>query len=185
MDRRAWAQANPGLGIRITEDAIEREREAMDDETFARERRSKDANHDVMLVGPWLDPTVERVGYEPTSEYVEVFWLPVLGPSATWLYRRLGTFAADVDAPRPVNLDLLAHSVGLARVSQRGGLDNALTRLTMFGFARWGSSGRVFEVRRKAAPVPAKLLCRLPVDLRTRHTHLRAVQAVADAVASA
>lgn len=37
-DERAWAAANPGLGIRISIDAIRIEREAMSDETFARER---------------------------------------------------------------------------------------------------------------------------------------------------
>lgn len=39
-DRDAWAQANPGLGVRQTEDAIEAERAAMSDEMFARERLS-------------------------------------------------------------------------------------------------------------------------------------------------
>jgi hypothetical protein len=49
-DRRAWADANPGLGIRISEDAIAMEREAMDDETFARER-----------LGIWYEDEVESV----------------------------------------------------------------------------------------------------------------------------
>lgn len=39
-DRDAWAQANPGLGVRQTEEAIEAERAAMSDEMFARERLS-------------------------------------------------------------------------------------------------------------------------------------------------
>lgn len=39
-DRDAWAQANPGLGLRQTEEAIEAERAAMSDEMFARERLS-------------------------------------------------------------------------------------------------------------------------------------------------
>lgn len=37
-DRDAWAAANPALGVRITEAAIERERESMDEESFRRER---------------------------------------------------------------------------------------------------------------------------------------------------
>lgn|SRR5512139_230012 len=37
-DRAGWRQANPALGIRITEEWIERERVALDDESFARER---------------------------------------------------------------------------------------------------------------------------------------------------
>lgn len=37
-DREGWAQANPALGIRITEQFIERERDAMPDVEFKRER---------------------------------------------------------------------------------------------------------------------------------------------------
>jgi hypothetical protein len=37
-DREAWAQANPALGIRITEEHIERERAAMPEVEFRRER---------------------------------------------------------------------------------------------------------------------------------------------------
>lgn len=37
-DPRAWADANPGLGYRITEEFIQSERDAMDAEDFARER---------------------------------------------------------------------------------------------------------------------------------------------------
>lgn len=39
-DRAAWAQANPALGYRITEEAVESERAAMSDDTFACERLS-------------------------------------------------------------------------------------------------------------------------------------------------
>jgi hypothetical protein len=37
-DRDAWYEANPALGIRISEEFVETEREAMDDDEFARER---------------------------------------------------------------------------------------------------------------------------------------------------
>ena len=46
-DRRLWAQANPGLAVRITEEHVERERAAMDMETFAVER---------LGVGDWPNP---------------------------------------------------------------------------------------------------------------------------------
>ena len=39
-DRDAWYQANPALGIRLSEEIIKAEREAMDDVSFARERLS-------------------------------------------------------------------------------------------------------------------------------------------------
>lgn len=49
-DREAWAQANPALGIRITEEFVESERDAMDDLGFSRER-----------LGIWFDPNAMMV----------------------------------------------------------------------------------------------------------------------------
>lgn len=58
-DRSAWAQANPGLGIRQTEEAIEAERQAMSDEMFARERLSISPDlvdgPTVIDLGAWAD----------------------------------------------------------------------------------------------------------------------------------
>lgn len=53
-DRASWAQANPALGIRITEEAVAAERAAMSDEQFARERLSisPDLSDGVNLVIP-------------------------------------------------------------------------------------------------------------------------------------
>ncbi|MFM8908375.1 MAG: hypothetical protein ACKOIZ_12395, partial [Actinomycetota bacterium] len=42
-----------------------------------------------LMVVPWRDVTVESLGFAARSDYVEWFWLPVLGPSATWLLRRI------------------------------------------------------------------------------------------------
>ena len=49
-DRQAWAQANPAMGIRIGEEFIESERDAMDDVGFMRER-----------LGIWFDPAALMV----------------------------------------------------------------------------------------------------------------------------
>src|SRR6187399_2652384 len=42
-----------------------------------------------LTVVAWFDPFLAQQGYDPRSAYVERFWLGVLGPSATWLLRRL------------------------------------------------------------------------------------------------
>lgn len=52
-DRSAWAVANPGLGIRISEEFVEAERGALDDPGFARER-----------LGIWHDPS-KGVVFDP------------------------------------------------------------------------------------------------------------------------
>ena len=67
-DRDAWAQANPGLGVRISEEQIEVERAGMSPEGFARERLSisPEVDDDALSVfgpGVWeavCAPTVAR-----------------------------------------------------------------------------------------------------------------------------
>jgi hypothetical protein len=43
----------------------------------------------LVRITPWIDPLVDRRGHDPRSSYVEQFWLGTLGPTATWLVRRL------------------------------------------------------------------------------------------------
>src|SRR5215831_455490 len=44
---------------------------------------------DSLTIKPWPDAVIDTVGLDPRSAYVETFWLGVLGPSTTWLLRRL------------------------------------------------------------------------------------------------
>ena len=52
-------------------------------------RTTPDLATDCILIRPWPDPVIDRLGHDPRSPYVEQFWLGVLGPSTTWLMRRL------------------------------------------------------------------------------------------------
>ena len=36
-----------------------------------------------LAVLPWADPVIDPIGHDPRSRYVELFWLGVLGPTAT------------------------------------------------------------------------------------------------------
>jgi hypothetical protein len=38
-----------------------------------------------IVVVPWVDPVVDAAGASLFSRYVELYWLPVLGPSALWI----------------------------------------------------------------------------------------------------
>ena len=60
-----------------------------------------------MRVTPWHDPVVDRRGHDPRSAYVEQFWLGVLGPTATWLLRRL--VAGFDHQPDGYELDVAGH----------------------------------------------------------------------------
>jgi hypothetical protein len=44
---------------------------------------------ETLVVLPWADPVIDPIGHDPRSRYVELFWLGVLGPTATLLLRRL------------------------------------------------------------------------------------------------
>ena len=43
----------------------------------------------MLAIYPWSDPVTDATGHPVRSDYVEQFWLGILGPTATWLVRRL------------------------------------------------------------------------------------------------
>ena len=61
--------------------------------------------HELVVI-PWRDPIVERVGFDACGDYVELFWLSTLGPTATWLLRRLAVTV--VNNPDGFAIDLAA-----------------------------------------------------------------------------
>ncbi|HUG86792.1 MAG TPA: hypothetical protein VMM13_19640, partial [Euzebya sp.] len=76
------------------------------------------ANQTHLLVRPWQDATIDAVGHDPRSYYVERFWLPILGPSVVLLLRR-AAYAFDVHPEGTAfDLDETARDLGL---SYRGG----------------------------------------------------------------
>src|SRR5438270_9744313 len=92
---------------------------------------------DTLHIRPWPDAVIDTVGHDPRSAYVEQFWLGVLGPSTTWLMRRL---AAELEVqPAGFSLDLAdtARALGL---SDKGGRNSpfvrALTRVCQFDLAQ-------------------------------------------------
>ncbi len=102
---------------------------------------------------PWIDEVVDRHGFDPRSAYVEQFWLGILGPSTTWLLRRLA--AAFDEAPTGYALDLsqCAKDLGLGfDGGHHSPFARALSRLCSFDLARQsGLTG--LAVRRKVPPI--------------------------------
>src|SRR5262245_11277378 len=134
---------------------------------------------DSLIVLPWPDPVVEAVGHDPRSPYVEHFWLGILGPSTTWLLRRL---AARFDAePDGFQLDLheTAGALGLSATSGRNSpFARTLQRSVQFGLAQPNSRG--LSVRRMLPPLSHRQLGRLPASLRDAHGEWVAAAADAD-----
>jgi hypothetical protein len=121
-----------------------------------------------LIVYPWTAPVVDSVGHDPRSPYGEHFWLGILGPSTTWLLRRLAA-AFDVN-PDGFELDLpeTAGALGLSATSGRHSpFARTLQRCVQFGLAQPHSRG--LAVRRKLPPLSQRQLGRLPTGVQEAH----------------
>jgi hypothetical protein len=121
-----------------------------------------------ITVRPWPDPVIDQVGHDPRSSYVERFWLGVLGPSTTWLLRRV---AAGLEA-EPAGFELpladTARALGLGGEGRNSPFVRALARCCQFDVAQPGGDG-VLNVRRRLPPLNRRQLVRLPESLQEEH----------------
>lgn len=121
-----------------------------------------------VTIRPWSDPVVDARGHDPRSAYVERYWLGVIGPTATWIVRRL---ADEFDrAPDGFTLDLEHTATTMGLSFQRGvhsPFGRALHRCVMFGLAMPTDGG--FAVRRRFPTVARRHLDRLPSDVQAAH----------------
>ena len=129
----------------------------------------------VLPVRPWADRLIDTLGFDPRSSYVEQFWLSILGPSTTWLLRRV---AAGFDrAPAGFDLPLqdTAREIGLGdRCGRHSPFVRAIARCCQFEMAR--PAGRGIEVRRKLPPLTRRQVIRLPDGLREAHERWQSSQ---------
>src|ERR1700720_1001228 len=98
-----------------------------------------------LTVVPLDDPLVERHGFGPNSVYVEFVYLPILGATTVWLYRRLGVLVLTADST-VVDLAELGRNLGLGGAGRNAPLVRSLRRLELFGGASW--NGGIYAVRR-------------------------------------
>jgi hypothetical protein len=112
---------------------------------------------------------IDKVGHDPRSVYVETFWLPVLGPSTTWLLRHLSIRLEE--SPQGVELDVedTARSLGLGeRLGPNAPFVRTLKRCVDFDMAEWRGP-RQLAVRLRLPPLARRHLRRLPESLQARH----------------
>ncbi len=129
-----------------------------------------------LQIRPWPDPVIDQRGVDPRSGYVEQYWLGILGPSTTWLLRRL---VAGLEAsPAGYELDLAetAAALGLAGPGRNGPFVRALTRCCQFELAHVPEDG-VLAVRRRIPPLSARQVARLPEALQAAHRRWQEAQA--------
>ncbi len=124
---------------------------------------------DTLAIQPWPDGVIDALGHDPRSAYVEQYWLSILGPSTTWLLRRL---AAGLEAS-PDGFDLpLADTAQALGLGSRGGRHSpfmrAFARCCQFDLAEARSAGAI-AVRRKLPPLNRRQVQRLPGPLQAAH----------------
>ncbi len=124
---------------------------------------------ETLSIRPWPDEVIDSLGFDPRSEYVETYWLGILGPSTSWLLRRL--IAGLEKSPEGFELPLAetARSLGLG---DRGGRHSpflrAVTRTIQFELAQ-AEDERTLAVRRKVPPLSRRQLERLSPALQESH----------------
>lgn len=132
-----------------------------------------------VMIRPWVDPLVDETGHDPRSLYVETFWLGVLGPTATWVMRRLTAGLVDHEDGYRIDLATTARAMGLAFTPGRSSpFSKALQRCTMFGLAHQTSDG--FAIRRRVPTVAHRHLRRMPDAVRDEHVRWEAAPAPTD-----
>ena len=123
------------------------------------------------VVERWEDPVIAEVGFSFDHPYVELLWLPVVGPSAAWVFRRLGArLTQSPDGMVLIDLAELSCAMGLGASTGRTSIvQRSLRRLTLFGLATW--HGR-FLARTEVPPLAQRHLARLTPDLIAMHEAL-------------
>lgn len=102
--------------------------------------------------------------------YVELLWLPLIGPSSTWMLRRLGSWALAFPEGTPVVLPELSEALGLGWSSGAGSsIQRTMRRLIRFDLARWTG---VFGVRTSVSPVLDRHLARMSTALVCAHDRM-------------
>lgn len=122
-----------------------------------------------LRVVAWRDPLVDALGFDPRSLYVEHFWLPVIGPTCTWLLRRLAARLERQQGGFDLDLEDTARSLGLGgHQGRHSPFGRAMARCITFELARRQGQGTI-GVRRMLPPLARRHLLRLPEDLQLAH----------------
>jgi hypothetical protein len=130
------------------------------------------AETSIINIVRWNDTLVDESGFAVNDPYVEMFWLPILGPTATWLLRRLAGGLEHNPQGYAVDMQDLARGIGVAYSTGRHNpFARALHRCVMFGVAQQIAMlpERTIAVRTNIPALPTRHVSRLPEQLRIAH----------------
>jgi len=124
-----------------------------------------------ITIEPWRGPVLRGPFHELRSDYVERFWLGVLGPSVTLLLRRLARGFDHHPGGYVIDVADTARAIGLgASTARNSPMNRTLERACMFSTMRRTGHDR-YEVRRELPRLNARQLSRLPAVVRGAHEH--------------
>jgi hypothetical protein len=135
-----------------------------------------------LLVRPWEDPVLDHQGHDPRSSYTETFWLPLLGPSATLLARKLASGLELDPGGFTLPADDAARSLGLgAKGGARSPFNRTLGRLAQFRLVHLDAEDVVLA-RRRFPGLTRTQVAKLIPSLREAHEAWRAAELQAPAL---
>jgi hypothetical protein len=131
---------------------------------------------ETLTIRPWPDDLIDRLGFDPRSAYVEQFYLGILGPSTTWLMRRL--VAGFDTAPDGFELPL-AETARWLGLGDRGGRHSpflrSINRTIQFDLAFVSGPGEL-SVRRRMPPLSRRQIVRLSAAQQDAHQRWQEAQ---------
>lgn len=119
----------------------------------------------------WNDPVVDELGHDPRSDYANTFWLPILGPSAMAVARKLMEHIERHPDGSELGVADLACAVGLAgrlydgTPGRHSRIVSTLLRLHQFGLAQYHTQIErpdLYRVRVTWPPLTVRQAERLP-----------------------
>lgn len=125
---------------------------------------------DLIATVAWHDPAV-TAGFDSADTYVETYWLPMLGPSATWALRRIAAWLAKAPASGLwLPVEPLARSLGIGSSAGRNATARrTIKRLVDFHLAHVDHDRDVLAVRTLIPPLSERAIDRLPGHLVVQH----------------
>lgn len=139
--------------------------------------------HNVNAITPtleiesWHDPVIDHGAHDPRSDYANTFWLPILGPSAMAVARKLMEHIERHPDGNELVVADLACAVGLAgrlydgTPGRNSRIVATLLRLHQFGLAQHHARGQrpgLYRVRVTWPPLTMRQAERLPRSVLER-----------------
>lgn len=123
----------------------------------------------IVGVLPWLTPPRDDHSHDPRSAYVETFWLPVIGPSATLLMRRFADLFEEAPNGFEVDLRSMSRDIGLGpRLDKGGAFARTVERCVKFNLMYLDAA--MLYVRQRVPRLGERQVQRLDPRLQELHS---------------